>query len=230
MSEVVTTAIEGVVAVITVDDGKANAISLEVADGLAEALTAAAGNDAVRAVVLAGREGRFSAGFHLPTMQSDRMMELLGKGGHIAFQMFAYPKPLVLAVTGHALAMGAVMLMAADEQIGARGDFKIGLNEVRIGLALPPFASRLARYRLDPRHMNSATQLAEIYSPDRAVEVGFLTRVVDLDQVVKEATARAAELAEVLDPGAFLASREFIRGPISAELGEMVGAANPSER
>lgn len=228
MSDVVTTTRDGAVAVVTVDDGKANAITLEVADGLAAALSELATDEAVRAVVLAGREGKFSAGFHLPTMQSDRMMELLGKGGLLAYDMFTYPKPLVLGVTGHALAMGAVMVLAADEQIGAAGEFKIGLNEVRIGLALPPFASRLARFRLDPRHLNTATQLAGIYTPEEAVEVGYLTRVVALDEVVATATARAAELAELLDPGAFVATRGFLRGPVSAELAVMVGAADPT--
>lgn len=213
------------VGVIHLDDGKANALSIEVCDELDAALTDLAADEAVKAVVIAGRDGKFSAGFHLPTMQSDRVMELLGKGGNLGARIFAYPKPVVLAVTGHALAMGAVLLMCADERIGARGDFKVGLNEVRIGLALPPMAARLAEYRLSRRHLTQATQLADIYTPDQAADIGFLDRVVEPAEVLDTALARAAQLAADLDPGAFLATREFVRGPLIASLGDMLGAA-----
>ena len=224
----VTVETEGDVAIITLDDGKANALSLELVDALDAALTDVEHGPA-GAVVIAGREGKFSAGFHLPTMQSDRVMELMGKGGRLALRLFEYPKPVVFAVTGHALAMGAVLLMCADHRVGADGDYKVGLNEVRIGLPLPPFASCLARHRLAPTHVTAATGLATIYRPSDAVEVGFLDEVVPLQKVVSRATELAAGWAAELDANAFAATRGYFRGPITDELRGLVAGANPKE-
>lgn len=220
----ITTKIDGDVAVITIDDGKANAISTDVADGLAEALDEAEGSPA-RAVVIAGREGRFSAGFHLPTMQGPEAMDLMGKGGRLALRIFSFPKPVALAVTGHALAMGAVLLMCADHRVGADGDYKVGLNEVRIGLPLPPFASTLARHRLSPLHQSAATGLATIYRPSDAVAVGFLDEVVALDRVVERTVEVAQTWADELDPGAFAATRGYFRGPVTDELAGLIAGA-----
>lgn len=221
----VTTAREGAVLVITVDDGKVNAIGFEIADGLHAALDEAEVADDVQAVVIAGREGTFSAGFHLPTMKSDKAMDLMGSGGRLALRIFEFPKPIVLAITGHALAMGAVLVLAADHRVGAAGPYKLGLNEVRIGLPLPPFASTLARHRLDPRHLNQATQLATIYDPEGALEVGFVDEVVDAEKVTAVAVERAAEWAADLDPKAFAATRGFLRGPITEVLRPLIAGA-----
>lgn len=212
-------------AVVTIDDGKANAISMDVVDALAAALDEAAAAP-VRAVVIAGREGKFSAGFHLPTMQSDQAMELMGKGGRLALRIFDFPKPVALAVTGHALAMGAVLLMCADHRVGADGDYKVGLNEVRIGLPVPPFASCLARHRLAATHVTAATGLATIYRPADAVEVGYLDEVVPLEKVVDRALELATGWADELDPGAFAATRGFFRGPVTDELRSSVAGAD----
>lgn len=224
-STAVSTRTEGDVAVVTIDDGKANAISMEVADGLWSALDDVEASPA-KAVVIAGREGKFSAGFHLPTMQSDQAMELMGKGGRLALRLFEFPKPVALAVTGHALAMGAVLLMTADHRVGADGDYKVGLNEVRIGLPLPPFASCLARHRLAPTHVTAATGLATIYRPADAVDVGFLDEVVPLEKVVDRAVELAAGWAEELDAAAFAATRGFFRGPITEELRGLIAGTD----
>jgi enoyl-CoA hydratase len=206
----------GDVAVIRMDDGKANALGFELVDGLSGALDDAA--DA-RAVCIIGREGRFSAGFDLSVMKGGGDAgELMAKGADLSLRLVEHPAPVVLGVTGHALAMGAVLMLSADWRVGAAGDFKLGLNEVRIGLFVPAFASDLAEYRLSKRHLTEAVQLAEVYDPEGALAAGFLDEVVEPDEVDARAVERATAWAADLDPRAFARTRKIARGDLLTKL------------
>jgi enoyl-CoA hydratase len=209
--------LEGQVAVVRMDDGKANAISHEMATALETALDAAE-RDGARAVVLAGRPGRFCAGFDLATMQSGvgEARDLLRVGAELALRLYTFPMPVVAAVSGHALAMGAILLMTTDVRIGAAGDFKLGLNEVRIGMPVPRFATELADDRLSRRHLDQAVNLATIYDPAGAVDAGFLDTTVDAAEVDDVARGRAAELAGDLHTVPFALTRENRRGDAAA--------------
>ncbi len=202
-------------AVIRLDDGKANALGFDIVDGLSGALDDA--GDA-KAVCIIGRPGRFSAGFDLSVMRSDRAVELMGKGSDLALRLVEHPAPVVLGVTGHALAMGAVLMLTADWRVGAEGDFKLGLNEVRIGLFVPAFASDLADYRLARRHVTVAVQLAEVYDPQGALAAGFLDEVVDPDDVEARTIERATTWAADLEPKAFARTRQIARGDLLTKL------------
>ncbi len=206
----VTYELDGNVAVIRLDDGKANAISHEVLDALHEALDRAE-RDA-RAVVIAGRDGRFSAGFHLPTMTAGtaEMRGLVSAGAELLLRVYLLPLPVVVACTGHALAAGALVLLVGDTRVGAAGEFKIGLNEVAIGMQLPIFAVELARDRLTPSQFTPATIQARIYDPTDAVAAGYLDVVVTPDEVLPTAVADAARLAE-LRTGAYAETKARAR-------------------
>ncbi len=200
------------VALIAIDDGKANAISHDITSGIHEALEQA--RREAGAVVLAGRPGRFSAGFDLSVMTSspEAARNLLKAGAEIAIEIHEFPMPVVVASTGHALAMGAILLMAADTRIGADGTYKIGLNEVAIGMPVPKFAVELARTSLSNAAFTSAVNHATVYDPAGAVTAGYLDQVVAADAVISNALAHAAELAERLDPKAFALTRANCRG------------------
>jgi enoyl-CoA hydratase len=161
------------------DDGKANALSFAMLDALGEGLEVAAA--AGTTLVIAGRPGKFSAGFDLAVMAGggDDMLRLLRQGSAMSERLLRFDTPVVLAVTGHALAMGALLCLSADYRLGVRGDFKIGLNEVAIGMTLPWFGVELARARLDETQFTQAVALARIYDPDSAVAAGYLDRAVD---------------------------------------------------
>ncbi len=216
MSPVTPTSI-GEVAVIDFDDGKANALSHEAVDGLRDALSAAVAGPA-GTIALIGRAGRFSAGFDLNVMRTDGAVDLMNKGADLALELFTCPKPIVFGVTGHALAMGAVLLCTPDYRVGAVGDFKIGLNEVRISMPVPPFATELARDRLSPVAFTRAVGLATIFDPEEAVAVGWLDEVVELDQVRDRAIEVATELARDLDGRAFATTRTIARGALAETL------------
>jgi enoyl-CoA hydratase len=221
-SDTVQYTLEDSVAVLRMDDGKVNALSHGVLDGLAEGLDRAQ-KDEAKALVLLGRPGRFTAGFDLSVMQGggqEAMIALVTKGAELGLRIFESPIPTVLGVTGHAVAMGAVLTCCADERIGAEGNFKIGFNEIQIGMTLPHFLRRLAEERLSKRHLQRATLLAEPYSSAEAVDAGFLDRLVPLEQVAEAAMARARELGERLNPTAFRISKALLRRKCVEELRE----------
>lgn len=212
MSETVSFESTGDVAILRLDDGKANAISPDVLAALGEALDQA--EDAGQAVLLLGRPGRFSAGFDLGVMREggpEAGRALVTGGAHLAVRLARFPAPVVVGCTGHALAMGAVLLMAGDSRIGTAGDFKIGFNEVAIGMTTPIFLLELARERVSKRHFMRAVVQAEIYAPDAAVDAGFLDRTVDAGELEGVALAEAERLAK-LPRGAYVRTRALLRG------------------
>jgi enoyl-CoA hydratase len=215
MSEhsVLTTEIEGDVAVLRLDDGKANAISMDALAALGAALDRA--QKEAKSVALIGRPGRFSGGFDLNVMRSGdaaAMGNLVKAGAELAIRLYGFPSPVVIGCSGHAIAMGAVLLLSADARIGTAGDFKLGLNEVAIRMTLPMFAVELARDRLSRRHLQAATVQARIYDPSGAIDAGYLDRVVAPEELEREAIAEAQRLAE-LDPHAHHGTKLNLRGP-----------------
>lgn len=214
----VTTRTEGDVAVVTLDDGKANALGFDVLDGLSDALRTA--ETSAKAVVVLGREGKFSAGFDLKVMTGDiaDARRLLGRGAEVALQVYAHPTPVVFGVTGHALAMGGILTVAPDYRVGAEGPFKIGLNEVAIGMPVPAFAVELTRDRLSKKWFTRCVQHAELCSPATAVEAGFLDEVVAPDAVEARAIEVAQRLADTVHPAPFKMTRQTIRAELAERL------------
>lgn len=207
----------GNVALIRMDDGKANALSYEMLAALHSALDTAE-KDA-KAIILAGREGRFCAGFDLKIMMSgfDAAAKLVGEGASLYMRLYDWGQPVVAACTGHALAGGALLLLVSDTRIGTVGEFKIGLNEVAIGLPLPILAQELARDRLSKRHLIAATLQARIHNPAEAVECGFLDEIVAAETVVDTAVEYAKKLAGL--PGhAYAATKSKLRGSTIAHI------------
>ncbi|MGD9795433.1 MAG: crotonase/enoyl-CoA hydratase family protein [Acidimicrobiia bacterium] len=190
----VTYALNGSVAEITIDDGKANAYTYELLEELGAALDRA--ETEAHAVLLIGRPGRFSAGFALPVMtESDESAQgLVAAGGRAVMRLFMFPMPVVAACTGHALAAGGIMLLACDRRIGADGAFKIGLNEVAIGMHLPIYAVELARYHMPPS-LFDAIVLGEVGDPQWALEHRFIDRVVAPDALLDVARSEAQTLS-----------------------------------
>lgn len=219
----------GRVAILRLDDGKVNALGHAVIDALDAGLARAEAEGA--AVLLTGRPGCFSAGFDLGVVRDGGPAEasaLVTAGARLAVRMARHPAPVVVACTGHALAMGAVLLLAGDLRIGARGDFRVGFNEVAIGMTTPLFLLDLARERLSKRHLQRATVHAEIYTPDAAVDAGFLDRVTEPDGAAGAALAEAERLA-ALPREPFVATRARALAPtldhIEATLDEDLAGA-----
>jgi enoyl-CoA hydratase len=210
------------VAVLSFDDGKANAVSHDFLDGMNQGLDRA--GDAAQAVLVVGKPGVLSAGFDLKEIQKgqDAAAALVEKGARTLLRMFSLPQPLVIACTGHAIAAGAFLLLTADTRIGAAGDFKIGLNETAIGMTFPVFGRELARARLNPGFLTPAFVQSQLYDPADAVFAGFLDRVVAPEQTVDAALETAARLGE-LPRGSYAQNKRDIRAPFIAAIEASVG-------
>lgn len=210
MAEPLTYSLEDSIAVIRMDDGKANALSVTMIDALLAALDRAEGE--AKAIVLAGRDERFCAGFDLRVMMSgpEQATALLTRGSELLMRLYEAKLPLVIACTGHALAGGALVVLTGDLRIGAQGAFKIGLNEVAIGLPVPVLAMELARDRLATTELPRATLMAQIYAPEEAVRAGYLDEVVAPGEVLARAKAEAARLG-ALSNQAYRATKTRLR-------------------
>ena len=218
----------GAIALLTMDDGKANALSRELMDALEQAFDRA--EREASAVVLAGRPGRFCAGFDLKQMMAgaDQARALVTRGAEFLLKLYAFPLPLVVACTGHALAGGALVVLTGDVRIGAAGAFRVGLNEVQIGMPLPILAMELARDRLHREHLTAATLFATISDPEAARAMGWFDEVVEDTRVHAAATEHAQRLAG-LPRGAYaktkMALRErtigYIRETLAADMARL---------
>jgi len=211
------------VVTLTLDDGKANALGNDMIAAIIAAFDRAEAEDGVRAIVLAGRPGRFCAGFDLKVLTRGRehAEPMVRAGADMFMRIYGCPRAVVAACTGHALAGGALLLLCCDARIGAAGSFKLGLNEVAIGIELPVLVRQLAADRLAAHRRTEATLLAQIYGPDGARETGFLDEVVSEAEVLERAAARARELAR-LAPGALSRSKEQLRrGSIDRIIGAL---------
>lgn len=215
---------KGDIALITLDDNKANALSPELLLAFSAALDRA--EKEAKALVLAGRAGRFCAGYDLKVMMSGKepATALVTSGAQLMARLYCFPMPVVVACTGHAMAGGALLLLCADVRLGTEGPFKIGLNEVQIGIPLPAFGLDLARDRLDPRKFTAATITAEVFTPSAAVEAGFLDELVDADTLLDDATARATALATLSNSAYARTKRGARQGTADKMLAEL--AAN----
>ncbi|MGK0409566.1 MAG: enoyl-CoA hydratase [Shewanella psychromarinicola] len=186
--------IENNIHVISLNNGKVNAISAEVIVQINTALDLAEQQGAV--VILTGQAGIFSGGFDLKTMKksSEAAIALVTAGSTLARRMLAFPTPIIGACTGHAIAKGAFLLLSCDYRIGCAGDFKIGLNEVAIGMTMHQAGIEIARNRIPQHYLTRAVINAELFSPESAVLGGFLDQVVEAEQLMSTAQAMAEHM------------------------------------
>jgi enoyl-CoA hydratase len=183
-----------------IDHGKANALSFEVLTALDVCLTLAENDTAVGALCITGKPGFLTGGFDLSVMKSGdakAMITLVSDGGALFTRIFASGLPVIVAASGHAVAAGALLLLAADERIGTDGRFQIGLIETQIGMVLPRWAVELAEERLSRRHFQVATVGARMYAPAGARDAGFLDAVVGPEELEDAAQAAATTWASL---------------------------------
>jgi enoyl-CoA hydratase len=164
VTNVVAIQIENQVATITIQNGKVNAISHQVIEEINQALDEA--QEAKAVVVITGKPGMLSGGYDLNVMRESMSaaMQLVEKGSTLSRRLLSFPFPVLVACPGHAVAKGAFLLLSADYRIGVEGNFKIGLNEVAIGMSMHDAGVELARGRLAPVFFNRSVILAEMVS------------------------------------------------------------------
>jgi enoyl-CoA hydratase len=205
----------GPVALLRMENGKANAISaalLERLDGLI------AGLGDARAAVITGQGTAFCAGLDLPALADlDRtaMRGFIRRFNEVMMRIFDLPIPLIAAVNGHAVAGGCVLALQADLRIGADRDARIGLNETRIGIGLPAPVLETLRWQVPGSSLAPLALEGRLVSPREALQLGLLHELVPEGQLLDRALQRASELA-ALPPAGLRMVKESLRKPVSA--------------
>ena len=199
MSELVRSERRDAVSTLVMDDGRMNVQSAAMLEALGAALDRAQADGTV--VVLTGREGVFSAGFDLAVFQKGTKAEqvrMLTLGARITERLLSFPAPVVVACNGHAIAMGAFLVLSADIRLGVSDlPCKIMTNEVAIGLTVPRFATEVCRQRLAPSWFNRALITAEPYDAAKAATAGFLDELVPAADLAAKAHETALALSKL---------------------------------
>lgn len=182
------------IAIITLKNGKVNAISHQIITEINDALDQAEAEEA--ALIITGREGLFSGGYDLNTMKesSTAAISLVTAGSTLSRRMLSFPFPVIGACSGHAIAKGAFLLLSCDIRIGTQGPYKIGLNEVAIGMTMHQAGIELARNRIPINYLTRSLITAELFDPETAITAGFLDTVVAYDQLIPTAITAAKQL------------------------------------
>ena len=210
------------IATITLQNGKANALSTPLFVELNAAFDKAEQNGEV--VILTSDLHLLSGGFDLKEMKAggpDAIKALVSTGSKFTIRMLNFPLPIIVAVPGHAIAKGAFITMCADYGIGVEGDFKIGLNETAIGMTMHHVGIQLAVACLDNRFAHRSIFNAEIYDPQTAMQAGFIDRVV-APEALQATASQVAENFKKLDLNAFAGTKQRARKQLIAELEEAV--------
>lgn len=221
MTNLVTYTLDGNVATIAMDDGKANVLSTAMIGELNDAFDKAEKDEAI--VILTGRDGMFSGGFNLKEMQAGpkEAMTLTSLGSKLARRILEFPRPVIALSTGHTIAMGAFLLLACDYRMIADGEYKVGLNETLIGMTMHNFGIELGRYRLAKNYFNRCVINAEIFNPKGAMHAGFIDRIVPADQMPM-AGQLAGQMFSQLNMTAFANTKKRSRKQVFAILDQAI--------
>tara|TARA_R110002033_G_scaffold15887_1_gene44484 strand:+ start:7676 stop:8341 length:666 start_codon:yes stop_codon:yes gene_type:complete len=217
-----TLSIEGGIAEIQLDDGKVNALSETMLEQLLAAIEEAAQADA--ALLICGRPGCFSGGYDRKLIDAGGPAcdAMRAAGDRLTLALLDYPAPLVIASTGHAMAKAAFVLLLGDYRVGAEGDFRIGLNEVAIGMTMPDGAMLQAQARLAPNWLNRCALQAEYLTPRQSLEAGFFDELQSAEQLLERAREKVRQLAK-LDRRAYRETRTLLHARLRMQLGKLFG-------
>jgi len=192
-----------------------NALDREVLLAITATLHEVEASDA-RAVVLTGTGTVFSAGadlFRVLNEGDDYLQTSLAALTEAFGTLFRFPRPVVAAVNGHAIAGGAVLVCASDHRISAAGIHKIGFAELRVGVPFPAWALEIARFGTRPANFQEVIYFGRSYDPEGAHARGLIDEIVEPDQLMGRAMSTAERLAAI-PPVTFRLMKEALRRPV----------------
>lgn len=204
----------GEVTVLRMEHGKVNVMDVELCEAVAAAFDALAGAR-VRAVVITGTGSSFSAGVDLVRVLDggraylERFLPALTDA---LLKVFAFPRPVVAAINGHAIAGGCILACACDQRIMAAGPGRIGVPELLVGVPLPAVAMEVLRFAVPRPHLAQLTYSGKTVKSEEGLPLGLIDEMVSADQLLDHACQAATRLAAI--PGkAFEITKRELRGP-----------------
>ena len=204
------------ISIITLDDGKANVFSPEMSNQLNACLDQV--DTESGCLIITGREGMFSAGLDLKTIQSgdvDRIVEMSSRAFKLLARIFSFPRPVIAACSGHGIALGTFLICCCDYRIGIKGDFMLGANEMRTNMVIPTPILELIKFRVNDSHKYRAVLGAEMYNFNQAQEAGLIDDIVEIDNLMTAAKDKAKDLATMGHPSYTMTKELFIAEPMA---------------
>jgi enoyl-CoA hydratase len=207
----------GGIAIVKMVHGKANALDTEFCDALCAEFEALRGSD-TKAVVLTGQGQMFSAGVNLIRLSEGgaayvrRFLPALHK---LYDTVFFFPKPVVAAVNGHAIAGGCVLECCADKRIAVAGGGRIGVTELLVGVPFPPLAFEIMRFASPPRYLADGMFSGATFTPDVALTRGLVDEVAEGPSALLDRAMGAAETLAALPPATFALTKQQVRQPVT---------------
>ncbi|MBW2421783.1 MAG: enoyl-CoA hydratase/isomerase family protein [Deltaproteobacteria bacterium] len=199
---------------IGLDDGKANAIQAQWCSEMNEALDRAE-KEPVTSVVITGREGLFSAGLDLkvlPNLGPEELRESTGAFMDTMKRIFLFPKPVIAASGGHAIAGGMMLFLAADWRIALDDDaHRYGLNEAITGIPLLGGTMGICRASIPPAHQTEIVLHGRMLSARHCFERGVVQRLVPTPEKLLERAFERAELLRDVEPRAYAINKRLLR-------------------
>jgi enoyl-CoA hydratase len=223
----VTVESRGPLAVVRIEHPPANALNPELLAEL-ESLRAELADDPPGAVVIAGRGRFFSAGVDLklvPTMSRDEQRAMVDGINQLVLGWYCFPRPVVAAVTGHAIAGGMVIALCADYRVGA-SEGKLGLTELRAGVPYPVAAIRLVQAELAGPAARALALRAHLVEPEEALRLGLVDELAGPGEVLERACDLAEEMAS-FGGQAYGRTKRELRGETLRAIEEAVRAGDP---
>lgn len=205
---------ENDVAILRMDDGKLNLIDTKLLDELVKSLQEAEDSDA-RAVVLTGTGGAFSAGvdlFKVVKGGKDYLDEFLPKLSAGLLKLFTFPKPVVAAINGHAIAGGCLLAWACDHTIMAAGSGRMGVVELAVGVPFPSLPLEIVRFVVPAQYFQEVVYTGATYEADAARQKGLLNEIVEPEKLPERALAIARRFAAI-PADSFAATKRLMRQP-----------------
>ncbi|MEX0678686.1 MAG: enoyl-CoA hydratase/isomerase family protein [Pirellulales bacterium] len=205
----------GTVTILRMQRGKGNALNLELLEAIYEAL-ATIENSSARAAIITGQGTVFGAGVDLPELVAGgepyvrKFVPFMVK---VFERLATFPKPLVAAVNGHAIAGGAILMLACDQRLLARGTARIGLTEIQVGVPFPALALEIARFATPPEHFATLICTGRTWPPDQALAHGLVDELLEPERLDERAFEVAKELGALL-PATFKATKLAVRRPM----------------
>jgi enoyl-CoA hydratase/carnithine racemase len=211
--------LERQVAEVRLERGKVNALNEEVVDELSASFSRLARDPGVRSIVLTGTGKFFSFGFDIPGFldhSREAFLAYLRKFATLYRDLFAFPRPVVAALNGHAVAGGCMLALACDARLMAAGKGKIALNEIAFGSSL--FAGSVAMLRCCVGDRNAAriALSGTMYAPEEALALGLVDRVLPQPDLLSAAREVAREHG-AKDPEAYRSVKMLLRTPVLEE-------------
>ena len=205
----------GTTTILRMVRGKGNALNIDFVTALDEAL-ANVERSSARAVVITGQGSAFGAGVDLPAILAggpDYVRRFVPLMADIFERFVLFPKPLVAAVNGHAIAGGAIIMLGCDQRLLARGPARVGLSEVQVGVQFPAWPLEIVRHTTPTEHFATIILTGRTWQGEDALRMGLVDELVEPERLIDRACEVAAEMAAV-PPATFSATKREVRRPM----------------